>query len=164
MRAILTLPDLPPKGDVSNWIEAGGTAEDWWALEAQATEWRETGAAQPGAGDQQGETSNDSKHRNGGARPTQAQTLIDIATGDGVDLYHSPDGTTYADIIVNGHRETWPTKSSGFKGWLRRTYYEQTGGAQQRCDVNRNGRYRCARPLRWRDAPCLYPRCVTHGR
>ena len=126
---ILTLPDLPPKGDVSNWIEAGGATEDWWALVEEATEWRETVAAQPGAGDQQGETSNDSKHRNDGARPTQAQTLIDIATGDGVDLYHSPDGTTYADIIVNGHRETWPTKSSGFKGWLRRTYYEQTGGA-----------------------------------
>ena len=74
-------------------------------------------------------TSTGGKQKNDGARPTQAQTLIDIATGDGVDLYHSPDGTTYADIIVNGHRETWPTKSSGFKGWLRRTYYEQTGGA-----------------------------------
>jgi hypothetical protein len=126
---ILTLPELPPKGDVSNWIENGGTAEQLWALAEEAAEWCETVAAQPGAGDQQDETSKDSKRRNDGARRTQAQTLIDIATGDGVDLYHSPDGTTYADIIVNGHRETWPTKSSGFKGFLRRTYYEQTGGA-----------------------------------
>ena len=74
-------------------------------------------------------TSTGDKQRNDGKRTTQAERLIEIATGDGVELFHSPDGTTYADITVNGHRETWPTKSSGFKGWLRRTYYEQTGGA-----------------------------------
>lgn len=49
---ILTVPDLPPKGDVSNWIETGGAAEEWWALAEEATEWRETVAAQPSAGDQ----------------------------------------------------------------------------------------------------------------
>jgi Protein of unknown function (DUF3631)/Toprim-like len=36
----LTLPDLPPKGDVSNWIENGGTAEQLWALVEQAPDWR----------------------------------------------------------------------------------------------------------------------------
>jgi hypothetical protein len=61
--------------------------------------------------------------------PTQAQTLIDIATSDNVELYHSRDGTTYADIEVSGHRETWPTKSQGFRRWLRRAYYEKTRGA-----------------------------------
>lgn len=29
---ILVLPDLPPKGDLSNWIEAGGTSEALYAL------------------------------------------------------------------------------------------------------------------------------------
>src|SRR5262245_56405120 len=62
-------------------------------------------------------------------KPTQAQILIDIGTSDDVDLYHSRDGTTYADIMVQGHRETWPTKSQGFRRWLRRAYYEKTGGA-----------------------------------
>ena len=37
---ILTLPDLPEKGDISNWIEAGGTAEQLWALVEQAQECR----------------------------------------------------------------------------------------------------------------------------
>jgi hypothetical protein len=28
-----------------------------------------------------------------------------------------------------GHRETWPVRSKRFRGWLRRRYYEATGGA-----------------------------------
>jgi hypothetical protein len=60
---------------------------------------------------------------------TQAQVLIEIATGDDIELYHAEDGTGYADIIVGGHRETWPFKSRGFRHWLCRAYYESTGGA-----------------------------------
>jgi hypothetical protein len=41
-----------------------------------------------------------------GAKRTQAQVLIEIATGPGVNLFHSRDRTAYADIIVDGHRET----------------------------------------------------------
>ena len=67
--------------------------------------------------------------REGASRPTQATDLIEIATADDVELFHSPDGTTFADIVINGHRETWPTKSSGFRRWLRRAYYQKTGGA-----------------------------------
>ena len=36
---LLVLPGLPPKGDLSNWIEAGGTAEQLWALVEQAHDW-----------------------------------------------------------------------------------------------------------------------------
>ena len=36
---ILTLPDLPPKGDLSDWIAAGGTADQLWTLLACAPEW-----------------------------------------------------------------------------------------------------------------------------
>ena len=36
---ILTLPDLPPKGDLSDWIGAGGTADQLWTLLARAPEW-----------------------------------------------------------------------------------------------------------------------------
>lgn len=49
---VLTLPDLPPKGDVSDWIEAGGTAEELWRLTLhQAMEYKapvqEAGQRQP---------------------------------------------------------------------------------------------------------------------
>src|SRR5262245_53676645 len=39
-------------------------------------------------------------------RPTQADILINVAK-EGAPLFHTPDGTGYADIEVNGHRETW---------------------------------------------------------
>jgi putative DNA primase/helicase len=36
---VLVLPELPSKGDVSDWIEAGGTAQEFWALVEAAPEW-----------------------------------------------------------------------------------------------------------------------------
>jgi Protein of unknown function (DUF3631) len=36
---VLMLPGLPPKGDVSDWIEAGGTADRFWELVEAAPDW-----------------------------------------------------------------------------------------------------------------------------
>ena len=41
---ILQLPDLPPKGDVSEWLAAGGDAAQLWTLADQAPEWEPRGA------------------------------------------------------------------------------------------------------------------------
>jgi hypothetical protein len=67
--------------------------------------------------------------KTGGSRrePTQADILIDLV--DNVELFHSADGTAFADLDINGHRETWPVRSKGFKRWLGRQFYEETGGA-----------------------------------
>jgi hypothetical protein len=62
-----------------------------------------------------------------GRGPTQADRLVQIAQE--AELFHAPDGRAYADFKINGHRETWPILSSGFKEWLTRRYYEATGGA-----------------------------------
>jgi hypothetical protein len=62
-----------------------------------------------------------------GRGATQANILIGLAQE--ADLFHAPDGSAFADININGHRETWPIRSSGFKDWLTRRYYEATGGA-----------------------------------
>ena len=35
----------------------------------------------------------------------------------------------YADLEINGHRETWPIRGAGFKDWLVHKYYLETGGA-----------------------------------
>jgi hypothetical protein len=45
------------------------------------------------------------------------------------ELFHIATGTAFADLVVDGHRETWPIRSKRFRGWLRRRYYEATGGA-----------------------------------
>ena len=36
---------------------------------------------------------------------------------------------TFADILIDGHRETWPVRNKRFRGWLRRCHYQTTGGA-----------------------------------
>jgi hypothetical protein len=60
-------------------------------------------------------------------QPPQADVLIELASR--ADLFHSPDGTGFADVVVADHRETWPLRSSGFKRWLTRAYFEENGGA-----------------------------------
>ena len=63
----------------------------------------------------------------GGRGPTQADILIELAQS--AELFHTPDGTGFADLDVNGHRETWPIRAKGFRRWLARRFYEETGGA-----------------------------------
>jgi hypothetical protein len=58
----------------------------------------------------------------GGRGPTQADILTDLAQS--AELFHAPDGTGFADIAINGHRETWPIRAKGFRRWL----------ARRRCD------------------------------
>jgi hypothetical protein len=63
----------------------------------------------------------------GGRGPKQADILVELATS--TELFHAPDGTGFADVDINGHRETWPIRGKGFRRWLARRFYEATGGA-----------------------------------
>lgn len=60
------------------------------------------------------------------ARPTQANILAELAQS--AELFHAPDGTGYADLHINGHRETWPIRSLGFRRWLTRRFFEEKRG------------------------------------
>ena len=62
-----------------------------------------------------------------GRDPTQTDILIDLAQT--AELFHTPDGTGFADLDITDHRETWPIRSKGFRRWLARGYYEATEGA-----------------------------------
>jgi len=48
-------------------------------------------------------------------------------------LFHTATGTAFIDIKIEGHREThretWPVRGKQLRAWLRRRYYEETGGA-----------------------------------
>ncbi len=67
------------------------------------------------------------KSGDGGRGPTQSDILIDLTDMD--KLFHTADGTAFADLDINGHRETWLVRSKGFKEWLERQFYEATHGA-----------------------------------
>jgi hypothetical protein len=60
--------------------------------------------------------------------------LINLAAG--ADLFHASTSTAYADLIIEGHRETWPVRSPRFRAWLRRRYYEATGDALSATALN----------------------------
>jgi hypothetical protein len=63
----------------------------------------------------------------GGRGPTQADILIELAQW--AELFHTADGSAFADLDINGHRETWPIRAKGFRRWLARRFYEATQGA-----------------------------------
>jgi hypothetical protein len=45
------------------------------------------------------------------------------------EVFHTSGGVAYADLVTDGHRETWPIRSKRFRTWLRRCYYRATGTA-----------------------------------
>jgi hypothetical protein len=51
------------------------------------------------------------------------------------ELFHTAAGSAFADITVDDHRETWPIRSKRFRGWLRRRYYQATGGAASAAEI-----------------------------
>ena len=63
----------------------------------------------------------------GGRAPSHADVLIELAQT--AHLFHTPEGRGYADLEINGHRETWPIRSRAFRRWLARRFFEATGGA-----------------------------------
>jgi hypothetical protein len=53
--------------------------------------------------------------------------LVNPATS--IDLFHTASGVAFADLTIDGHRETWPVRSTRLRARLRRQYYEATGDA-----------------------------------
>src|ERR1700758_2219265 len=82
--------------------------------------------------------------------------LIDTALCE--ELFHTAAGTAFADILVDGHRETWPIRSKRFRGWLRRRYYQATGSAASAAEI------RSALDLLEARAQFDGPECAVHVR
>jgi hypothetical protein len=97
-------------------------SEDRAAFEALRARLKKAGCRVTALDEAMAEESGD-----GGRGPTQADILIDLAGA--AELFHSADGTGLADILINEHRETWPVRTKGFRRWLARQFFEQTGGA-----------------------------------
>ena len=56
--------------------------------------------------------------------------------GANIELFHTASGTAFADLRIDGHRETWPVRSTRFRAWLRRRYYEATQDAPSAAALN----------------------------
>ena len=51
--------------------------------------------------------------------------LLNVASA--ARLFHAADGTAFADLDSEGHRETWSLRSKRVRAWSRQQYYERTG-------------------------------------
>ena len=69
--------------------------------------------------------------RDGQEQPSSVRDrLLQLATG-AADLFCDGE-EAYADVWIDGHRETLPVHSKGFRRWLRWLFWERTGrGAPQ---------------------------------
>ncbi len=84
-----------------------------------------------------------------GRGPKQADILIELAQE--AELFHSPDATAFADLLVNGHRETWPVRAKGFRRWLARRFFEATGSALKAAPTHNLHTPRLPRPSRYHE-------------
>ena len=56
---------------------------------------------------------------------SSTDVLLNIATA--AQFFHTSDGTGLADLIIDGHWETWPLRSKRFGAWLRQQYERNQG-------------------------------------
>lgn len=60
-------------------------------------------------------------------KPKQVDVLLELL--DEVDLFRTAEEDAFADIVVNGHRETHRVRSRAFKQWMRRRYRAGASGS-----------------------------------
>jgi hypothetical protein len=113
---IVNLPDLPPKGDESDWLAAGGSREQLEKLAAAAPP-----DPQPRTVVGSKEEANQGDEDDQKQKETQAQALIHLA--EAAALFHDAERRAYATVEVGNHHETLPIRSGDFKRWLVRAFY-----------------------------------------
>ena len=111
---LLELAGLPEKGDVSDWLNMGGTVDKLMDLARKAPEWEPPPPVE-------GRRADVSK------RKSQATLLVGLA--EDAELWHTPEYDAFATIEVDEHKENYSIRSPGFKRWLARAFYGLTGAA-----------------------------------
>src|SRR5262249_45777951 len=71
------------------------------------------------SGKANGEAGNSEKRKKE-KKSSTASVIVNLAQAAGVKLFHTPDQTPFAELIVDTHRETHPVRSTLFRGWLSR--------------------------------------------
>jgi len=63
---------------------------------------------------------------------SQADILIEISTGSDIELFHELDGTGYATIYINSHKEIWKVSGPDFRKYLSHKYWNMLRKALER--------------------------------
>src|SRR5215831_15417252 len=75
-----------------------------------------------------GERQNSSEQTSETATAKTADRLIALAARC-EELFHAPNGTSFALVPISGHAETWPVLSRGFRRWLAREFFNESKSA-----------------------------------
>jgi hypothetical protein len=118
---ILELPELPPKGDIVDWLRVDGHDKTKLLQLMQ-------GATELVSGEENASAEAAPAADADAARPPKLSTatqLVAMAQAAGVTLTKSPDGHAYMTIDQGGRRETLLLRSRAARLWLRLEYYRQ---------------------------------------
>jgi hypothetical protein len=63
-------------------------------------------------------------NNDGEKKSKQADVLLALAGN--ATLFHAPDGEVFADVQIDGHRETHRVRSQAFRQYLRHLYFKKT--------------------------------------
>jgi hypothetical protein len=113
---------LPNSHDTSDWLQAGGTAQQLIELISATPEWTHeaSDAVVPENGVELREQNDE--------RKSQSTLLVELAAV--AELWHTPDqDVAYATMPVANHREHWPIRGRNFKRWLSQQFFVQYGRA-----------------------------------
>ncbi len=116
---VLRLSGLPDKGDVSDWLDAGGTVEQLLEIVAHCPEWSPASEATSVTAEPAEESE---------AKRSIAIALIELALSR-AELFHDSSGDCFASVEVSHYRQTYKLGSRDFKDWLARLLYAETGKA-----------------------------------
>jgi len=115
---IIELPDLPEKGDVSDWLDAGKTIEELQQLVNQTDEWKLPVSGQPNG---------DSNPRE--EKETQAERIVRIFRESGPVLFKDERGKPYASVLEKAGRRNISMDSPEFTTLLDFLTYNATGSS-----------------------------------
>lgn len=115
---LLELPNVPEKGDVSDWLGAGGAKEGLLSMVEQAPDY-EPKEPLPEKEPQEEQTKT--------GKITQSQKLVELVGINEIGLFHTPDMDCWATIDIEGHKEHWPIKSKSFRRYLSQKFYDLEG-------------------------------------
>lgn len=107
---VLRLPDLPPKGDVVEWIASGNGNPEWNSLLATQLE--------PVDVHDNGEADTETSDENSAASKQGPAKKILKLVRENAELFHDSAGEAFASIMQIDHRETWSIESKGFREWM----------------------------------------------
>lgn len=116
---IVALPGLQEKGDISDWLERGGTKEELLALVNETPDW------QPTDGDNVAATEEKTTRDENSMRSQM------VAIGRQVELFRAPDsdGDVYGTIRISDHGETYALNRKPFRRWLAGQLWQREGRA-----------------------------------